>query len=369
MSRSGENGLRAAWGAIPIAAACVAVLVHVAANPKTVAAAAVELSPGVIVDPARPAAFLMNPQGGITAIHATSGESIWSTDQAAKPLLLHGDILFAQAEPAGEAGRLHLVGLRAEDGTRSGFAVALELPQGVSASIDRGPRTSFQAELRAVEDDLIVSWSFATSPARRGDKPQLQRSVWRVGLASGEVDAVAPGDALPEPPPPPQQVTTAAESGGLLRAPRLVADLFAAPARAQSDTGDRVVLKRWRSDSGQPLPDVTLFPSGALKVRHASADGRHLLCSRLDPASNSGKRYEWSIFSLETGARVARIHSPWAGASFVLHGASVLHVSPANRGRVGGRRVEEPPMLRSIDVESQAESWSRPVRSTKQRGK
>jgi hypothetical protein len=53
---------------------------------------------GVIVDGKGSVVYLMNPGGGIDAVNLSGGAVLATTTRGAKPLLLYGDALLAQAE-------------------------------------------------------------------------------------------------------------------------------------------------------------------------------------------------------------------------------------------------------------------------------
>ena len=327
----------------------------------TGALAVFEMSPGVIVDPERQTAYLMLPGGGIHAVDLRSGETLWESAVAAKPLLLHDDLLYAQAEPKGGAGALHIVSLKAKSGEAAGFAVALELPDGVSASVEHDGRDSFAATARMQDGAMFVSWSFSRAATRRSEKPHLRRAILRVDLKSGQAERIEPGEAPVSPGPRlPEAVARADERGTLLRAPRHVGDWFSAPAHAEDDEA-AVVLKRWQATSGEPAADVPLF-DGEATIRYASTDDRHLLASRLDVEGDRQNRYVWSIFSLEDGERVATVRRPLVAARFFLSGSSLLHLSPAEHRLVDGERVEAPPAIHAVHVETGATLWTIPVR-------
>src|SRR5436305_1787854 len=88
----------------------------------------VELRPGVVIDPDRRVAYLMNPKGGIDALNLAHGERIWSTNEAAKPLVLVGDLLVSQTEPSSADNVLRIVALDTKQGGRQAVAKAVELP-------------------------------------------------------------------------------------------------------------------------------------------------------------------------------------------------------------------------------------------------
>jgi hypothetical protein len=67
------------------------------------------LAQGVIVNGKGSVVYLMNPEGGIDAVNLSGGAVLATTTRGAKPLLLYGDALLAQAE--GKDGVFSLVGL------------------------------------------------------------------------------------------------------------------------------------------------------------------------------------------------------------------------------------------------------------------
>jgi hypothetical protein len=162
----------------------------------------------------------------------------------------------------------------------------------------------------------------------------------------------------------PDTVAQAVDGGSLLRPPRLVGRWYAAPARADGEGRNGVVLKRWHAETGEPVSDIPLF-EGEATVRYVSADGRHLLASRLDAEGDPHDRYVWWIFSLDAGQRVATVRRPLVAARFFLSGSSLIHLSPAQSRLVEGQSIEEPFTLRAIHIETGAELWALPVRDTK----
>ena len=75
------------------------VVAAAAAAAQPPAGGTVELRPGVVIDPERRVAYVMNPKGGIDAVGLGRGELVWHSDDAARPLASSGDSVVAQAEP------------------------------------------------------------------------------------------------------------------------------------------------------------------------------------------------------------------------------------------------------------------------------
>ena len=78
------------------------------------------------MDPAAAKLYMMNERGGIDRVSVTSGELLWSSTEAAKPLVLYGDLLVAQVESA-TANRLEIVLLDVLSGDRS-MEFLIDLP-------------------------------------------------------------------------------------------------------------------------------------------------------------------------------------------------------------------------------------------------
>ena len=59
----------------------------------------IELSSGIVIDTEGGRAYVMAPQGGVTAISLQDGSSVWHSENADKPLLLKENLLLSQALP------------------------------------------------------------------------------------------------------------------------------------------------------------------------------------------------------------------------------------------------------------------------------
>jgi len=330
-----------------------------------------ELRPGVVVDPARPALYLMRSQGGVEAVEPSTGESLWTSAEAAKPLLLDGDVLIAQAESSGDGRQLRIVGLRARDGERV-LDARIALPEGIRASVDGGLGMSFLATARVRGGEVIVAWRFTERPVRGMFEPgneggressgvvRIEPGTGRVQPATAE-DAAAPPDAdLPD------SIRAMVKSGELRGALWRTNGVVASVG---SEPGGRVVLRRWDRHSGRILPEVNLSEGGQLAVRTVSADSRHLLASALAEAGPSSvPQYRWVVFSLETGERLGEVRREEPGAAFCVIGSRLVYESPRSSRTVDGREIEAPITLRAVDLATGAPVWSRPVRDTAHRG-
>ncbi len=315
------------------------------------AEAVFEFRPGVIVDSGRGDVYVMHPGGGIDAVDLASGERIWRTKRAAKPLARHGDLLAAQVEPRGEEARLRIALLDNRAIRSEPQIVEVPLPDGVWPGIDDRLESSFDVSARAADGSFVLRWRYvfrrATGPPPGpGEEAREAAGRVRIDVATGRVTTLDPAKAEEERP---ERVWRV--DGVLVELERTM--------RAGSQ---RVVLKRRDAATGAPLPDVTLFEEG-LGFRSVSADRRHLLASRREPGG-----WEWVVFSLETGARVAALPHDMAGARFFVAGSGLVHETEVLLRREGGRVVAEPGRLRAVDLGTGSEVWSHAIRDTRYRG-
>lgn len=312
----------------------------------------------------------MNPERGIDAVDLVSGESLWRTDRAAKPLLHHEDRLVAQTEPVlGQAVlRIALLNTRQIGADPRFFDVPL--PADVHPSIDDGMEFSFSAAASMHEGALVVSWWFRhgriTGPPPGPENHALDRKATgsvRIDVATGQIDAMDEIPAFPEPDLPAALMRREDAQGARGRVFR-VGRVFVAIERATHEGRQRVSLKRWDAVTGEALADVTLF-EGGLEFRSVSADGRHLLASR---RASDGRTWEWAVYSLESGAKVAAPRHDTPGARFFVAGSRLVHETQVTGRMVGGQLVVEPGKLRAVDLETGSEVWSRAIRDTEYRG-
>jgi hypothetical protein len=75
-----------------------------------------DMFPGVTADSASERLYLMNPQGGIDAIGLASGNLLWTSRAAHKPLAVFDDRLAAQADPTGGSNFLPIILLETNSG-------------------------------------------------------------------------------------------------------------------------------------------------------------------------------------------------------------------------------------------------------------
>jgi len=331
-----------------------------------------EFRAGVLVNSNEPTVYLMNPKRGIDAVDLSSGKLLWSTTNAAKPLLLHGRRLVAQAESAAPGNRLRIVVLDAQDAGKLLLEANVQLPKDTQVAIDDGLGITFRTSTRLHDDKVIVSWQYSEqhiggAPPGPNDKVRVTAGAVRIDLKTGNTDSLKSEEVPPTPETQlPDNVARLITLGTLPGPLWQVGNVLAAIERTRDKGGQRTILRRWHSETGRPMPEVVLF-GGELTYRYTSADGRYLLGSkRLDSAKHP---WAWRIYALETGKQVAEVHNPSPAAWFFITASSlILEAPPTGRISNGGVVIDKPLRLHVIDLETSNELWEWPFRDTAYRG-
>lgn len=331
-----------------------------------------EFRSGVIVDSKERTVYLMNPEHGIDAIDLSSGELLWRTTDAAKPLLLHEHRLIAQAESGASRMELPIVILDTRNAGTTLSEAAVPLPEGVQAMIDEGLGTAFDTSARVFGEDMILSWQYSQrgiggARAAPDSGPRIASGHARIDLHTGTVKPLEPHQVPPVSPIDlPDRVERAIAREKLPRRLWQSGNVLALVVRGVDDGQHHAVLRRWHSDTGEPMPDVVVS-SDEFTYRYVSADGRHILASRR--AGTTSPAWTWRLYALETGTRVAEVGNDSPGARFFATPTGlVFEAPPTGRIASGELVVDEPPRLRAIDLDSGGLLWEQPLRDTAYRG-
>lgn len=281
-----------------------------------------QLTDGVIVDSNRNALYLMNPRGGIDALRLDSGKLLWHTEAAAKPLLIHRELLIAQAESPTAAGHLRIIVLDVQNSGGKPREFSVPVPAGRHVGIDDGLGKSFRASASAEGHDVLVIWE--------------------------SHDHIVSGTA-----PQPNEDSRNRKSSGVVR--------------IRLDSG-RVEKMIGELPSGDPLPDLALFKD-RITIRGRSADGQYILASRAAmPDDQVADAFIWTIYSIGTGERFAEFSHPSPAGRFGVAGSTVLQVLNRAQRNLGGKWIEEPPRIRAVAAENGKRLWEQQVRDTAYRG-
>lgn len=300
-------------------------------------AAATTLHDGVVVDFAKGAAYLASPEGGIDAVQLSTGNVIWKTRDAAKPLLVKDGALLAQGRP-GANGELALVTLDTRQGAaKSRAEVALE---GVRANLTDGPSQTFRAEaFVAADKSVVVTW-VAEEPTFRGMVPAPED-----GLAPAKSAAVSAGKGR--------------SSRGAVRVD--MAQGRAVPMafeKAQSLEGPALALR---------AEGIRVRGLGTTTRELTSLDGQHVLKSERNPEGGLWTPYRWTVTD-KSGRVIGTANAPVSLTPFLVSGTRILYMAMPSVRKEGDKIVDQPLRLVSMDLLSGTDVWDSEVVDSNYRG-
>jgi len=323
-------------------------IAHAAPNAR-----AFEFAQGVIVDALHSVVYMSNAEARIDAVSLFDGKMIATSTRRANPLLLYNNVLLAAAGDRIDA--LSVVGLTAKD-LNSKFELELPLPSRVRTG-------SFYVGARNWGNEIIVHWRSIQRPmsAIPTREPAVVTTGFaRIDPATGRLIAAAEGEP-PDPPTGqfeiPAPIQKLADEGKLASPLCPVDNLVAALQYVEENGKNRMILRRWRKDTGKSMPAASLFDS-EFTFRNFSRDCRHLL------ASKEMDGWVWHIYSTITGKQIAEIHNPLPGPEFFVSGANLIYQSPAAGESIAGRLRIDPPRLVAINLDGGKELWARPIGET-----
>lgn len=288
----------------------------------------VALRDGVVVDTARSVAYVMHPQGGIQALDLRRGTALWHSRAAERPLALAGNLLVAQANP-GDKGDLRIVALAVRGGALSSKA-DFPMPEGVRAEVAETLQQAFHVTAMPSQDGgILIAWE---TEELSGLPTEREHQLGQVLGASAE----------------------SRQAGS----PRGTA-IFDPQAGRLSAANARQVAR--------PAVAMSLSAPGAAEARFSSADGRHVLASRLvDDAS--ALPYQWTISDAKTGAVLGTLRAEASMAPFAVVGTRLVHVAQPSIHVDGAKMVERPLRIRAVDLATGREAWRKEIRDTAWRG-
>jgi outer membrane protein assembly factor BamB len=304
-----------------------------AAQPAGRAAA---LHDGVVVDLTGGTAYVMSREGGIDAIQLSTGNVIWKSREAAKPLLVKDGVLVAQAAPA-KHGELVLATIDARRGVAR-ERVEVAIPSSLRANILQGPSQSFETRAFLDKDgSVVVAWN-------ANDGRSLQGML----------------------PPEPEGAPVPSVSGAAL-----TAQARSGAVRLEIGTGRAVPM------AADAAKGIERAAAAAISVRRAdpsagareltSLDGKHVLRSERAVEGALSASYRWTIAEA-SGRALGTVEAPVSMAPFVVSGSRVLYVAQPSARRQGEKVIDQPLRLVALDLGTGSESWTSPLLDPVYRG-
>jgi hypothetical protein len=320
-----------------------------------------------IADPAGRTGFFASVSGGIDAVDLKTGELLWETTEAQRPLLLAGTRLLAQAGV--QRNRLRIL---AFDLTQNGACVLesdpVVLPGWVVTA--EAPGRSFTAHWRLDRNQLLLAWEASAwytgttrpTPKQEAAARKHAAGTARIDLDSGRVE-VGPAE-------PPAQHPAVEDFPELdkkaIRWQGIAGGRRCAILLEESSSQQKLLLRSWDAATGKEAEPKELLRGKRLLLQ-PTLDGRLLLlrdAGNTPDENNLGKDRTdqfWTLVSPELGAAVARLpFSPGTQAVAVLGLRVYYAVSGPVRGSLD-RPLLQPRTVRAYDLKTGKQVWERAV--------
>jgi hypothetical protein len=296
----------------------------------------IELRSGVIVDLKNGRVFLMQPGNSIEAVNIADGKTLWKSTNAAKPLSFSNGILVSQIDKPKSENNLNLAVLDVEREGNQVSTISIPLPQQVNVMVDEGISARFFVNAVPRGDDSFIFWKYQDIPMR--------------GMLT--VEATDP-NKLPTP-------------------ANLVPQQSEGTIKVNLRTGEATEIKPRAIPTGvieaipmnlTSLPDIIAEPNQRLSI-----DGRYTLKSKRIADDRTWEKYEWTIVNSESNEEVGKLKSHLSQSTFVVIDSLIIFETGAYIRRTQSGMVDEPLMVRAVDLKTGKRLWARPVRDTKYRG-
>ncbi|MEM9531763.1 MAG: hypothetical protein AAGA23_12680 [Pseudomonadota bacterium] len=276
------------------------------------------LRDGLLADLEAGTIVLMLPAGGIEQVDITTGNSLWTSEAADRPLIIDAGALVAQVDTA-QPGRMDVAAISLNDGTTL-QSYSVELPEDVAPLIDDSLGRQFK--IRGLGSNAFA-WQHVkkvVQGATLRDAPAPKRHEGAMGLDGSRLKAVdlPTGDAK-------ANLWRAADTSPVVKIPDVKGRQF------RSLSGEyTLVTERTRPESAQPYRWQVYAPDGSLRG---------------------------SFFS-------AISYTPFV----VLEGIVLQVTQPNTQRQEDGSLKREGLTLRAYDLESGSVVWCREIRDTRYRG-
>lgn len=300
--------------------------------------------PGGVADPAGRTGYLARPQGGIAAVDLRSGEVLWETRLGHLPLAVVGDHVYASARD--EANVLRVVGF---DTTRKGVC-------------------SFESDPIDLPKELenrrtLLTWSLAQDQIRLtvdGSSALAARSAAQFGieLRSGRVSALSEAARAPAPLPPKDLTKRVVRWQGAL------GHAYKALVLEEAAAEQKLVLRAYELETERPLAPRDLI-QGKRLIARPTLNGQQVCVRDAAPSPDQkldlAGQHAWSIFSLETGDKIANLPFQPGTQEIAVAGArAYCLIAGSLRGAVD-RPFDHARTLRAIDLATGKTVWERPL--------
>jgi hypothetical protein len=334
--------------------------------------------PGGIADPAGRTGFVASAAGGIEAVDLATGDVLWTTNEAQRPILVVGDRLYAQAGLKRNRLRVLAFDLTAMGECRL-ESDPVVLPAWVVTSDT--PTHSFTAHWRLEKNQLVLAWEATALPGGRAGQPaplpdtaerKHADGVARIDLETGKVE-LRPAEKAP---PAARKMARQLEklavrwqgvTGKTFTAVVLEeAETAASPAPPAGSKEQKLVLRSWDLATEEANPPKELLRGKRLLVQ-PTLDERYLCVRDAGVApeekgtGEDHKKQDWSVFAVETGELFVRVPFESGTQALTILGprAFLLMAGPI-KGPID-RPFVHPRSLKAVELKTGKTLWERPI--------
>ena len=301
------------------------------------------IADGVVYDPQHNRVFIMLPNGGIRAIDVETGQALWTTRQADRPLAVVAGRVVGQIDAPQTRKTLGLIVIDSQSGERLATG-SQELPGSFSPAVNETLQGRFDIDARTAGADLMVRWEFKERPAR--------------ALPPGVAEPLPARFASPAPLDSPERVGTTAGvftmnlTSGKTHSLNLTVP--ASPPRAETRA---LQPNQW-------VPDL---PGDQFLTK----DGRHIAVSHRSANVKDWEKYTIAVYDRKTKQSKGRFRCFVAAPPLlVVQGTRVLWLSEPyqHRPSADAAMQSKPRQLHCVRLSNGSSLWAHEVRDTSYRG-
>ncbi len=331
-------------------------------------AIATVLPGGGLIDATGRVGYVAAANGGLEALDLATGDVLWQTVEAQRPLLIANGKLYAQAGV--KRNRLRLM---AFDLAKKGECLLETDPVVFPDWVVTGdaPGKIFTSHWRMEGDNAILHWQAQTWNSGAGrptvkiahEELRSADGAARIDLKTGVVTKLA---AEPKPAEPTLKLPKELEHK-TIRWQAQVGKEFKALVLDEEKGQEKLTLRSWNLAGKELRPHELL--KGKRLVAMPSLDDKFVCVRDAAPSIDEGlatpdkKRFGWSLVSVATGEQTAWFPYEAGAQSFIVHGLKIyVLVAGPVRGPID-RNGYQSRMLKALDLKTGKQVWERPLES------
>jgi hypothetical protein len=344
--------------------------------------------PGGITDAEGRTGFFATPEGGIDAVDLATGQVLWQTVEAQRPLFVRDDRLYAVAAvkkkrpwrflgfklndpPPGPHGFCVRAFAVHDEGNLVLESDVVDMPEWVS--VQDVPGQVFATRWQVQEDSLVLNWEVRSwyagskrpTPQMAAGACQHLEGALRVLFASGATTAVAPAS---QPAHAPAWPFAKDLEGLAVRWQGVCGASYKALVLEAAGGKETLVLRSW-DYATHAVQGAKELAQGKTPVVLATTDERFLCVREALPSPDqtlSDKERQgcdWTVFRVETGERMASLpYVPGTQSVTVIDDRAYLQLGGRLLGRIN-QPFNQPRTLRTVALKSGRTLWERPIPS------